>query len=103
MTGNPVSRQALHARSKSAAIAKKEEDAAETLLVLGSSRQEDPDKFKGIPKLADTFELIDGGSDDEDDEDGDEDGGTDERDRSDATKKERSDTTDQRGGKRGGE
>ena len=91
-TGNLVSRQALHARlnrhrAKSAAIAKKEEDAAETLLVLGSSRQEDPDKFKGIPKLADPSDLFDGGSNDENDEDRNEDGVMDERDISNATKK----------------
>ena len=108
ITGNPVSRQALHARvnrhrEKSAAISKKEEDAAETLLLLGSSSQEDPDKFEGMPKLADPFELIDGGSDDEDDEDGDEDGGTDERERSDATKKERSDTTKKASGSANGQ
>ena len=49
---------------------KKEEDAAKTLLVLGSSGQEDP--CKGMPKLADPCDSDDGGSDDEDEGDGDE-------------------------------
>ena len=49
---------------------KKEEDAAKTLLVLGSSGQEDP--CKGMPKLADPCNSDDGGSDDEDEGDGDE-------------------------------
>ena len=37
--------------------------------------------------MADSSDLFDGGSDDEDDEEGNEDGGMDERDISDATKK----------------
>ena len=42
-------------RANAAVTAKKEEDAAKTLLVLGSSGQEDPEEFKGVEKYRGTF------------------------------------------------